>query len=215
MEPIQISRSSVVDRVAEALRQEMYSGRLRPGTPLRESSLVESFKISRSTVREALQMLTVEGLLVKVPNKGVSVRRLTHTEIDDIFRTRRILEVAGVRAVVDADHAELAALADAMSAYEAAVAGGDPSTISEAHLRYHVSIVGLLGSSRLAAVEESLMAELRLALTLVDMDSDDLPEMLREHSEMMSLIRQSRVEEAVVRVERHLSHAKAFVMLSD
>ncbi|MGO4423651.1 GntR family transcriptional regulator, partial [Streptomyces sp. MCAF7] len=118
MNSINIDRSSVVEQVADALREQLFAGLLRPGTALREGALTESLKVSRSTVREALQLLIGEGLLVREPNKGVIVRQLSEAEVDDIFRARRILELSAVRAVVDASRRDLTNLTNRLAAYE-------------------------------------------------------------------------------------------------
>lgn len=83
-----IDRSSTTDRVAGALREMLFSGDLAPGEPLREVSLADSFHVARSTVREALQVLTAEGLLTREPNKGATVTALSEHDIAEIFEAR-------------------------------------------------------------------------------------------------------------------------------
>ncbi|MFF1687128.1 MULTISPECIES: GntR family transcriptional regulator [unclassified Streptomyces] len=214
MESINLDRSSVVEQVATALREQLFTGRLKPGATLREGILVESLNVSRSTVREAMQLLIGEGLLVRVPNKGVLVRQLTEADVEDIFRARRVLELSGVRAVVSASRRDLTALNARLEEYEAAVKDGGPVEIAQTHMQFHVAIVGLLGSPRLAEVAGSLLAELQLAISSVDQSSDDLPEMLQAHRRIAELIRKAKVEEAVKLLDQHISNAKAFVPAS-
>ncbi|OMI36860.1 GntR family transcriptional regulator [Streptomyces sparsogenes] len=214
MESISLDRSSIVEQVADALRDQMFDGRLKPGTALREGALVESLNVSRSTVREALQLLIGEGLARREPNKGVLVRQLSEAEVEDIFRARRILELSGVRAVVNASRKDLATLSSRFEEYEAAVAEGGAVEISRTHMQFHVAIVGLLGSPRLTEVARSLLAELQLAISSVDRSSDDLPEMLQVHRKIAELIRKAKVEEAAQLLDQHLSNAKAFVPAS-
>ena len=57
----EIDRSSTTDRVAEALRDMLFSGEVLPGEPLREIGLADAFHVARSTVREALQLLVGGG----------------------------------------------------------------------------------------------------------------------------------------------------------
>ncbi|MEU1669020.1 GntR family transcriptional regulator [Streptomyces sparsogenes] len=214
MESISLDRSSIVEQVADALREQMFDGRLKPGTALREGALVESLNVSRSTVREALQLLIGEGLALREPNKGVLVRQLSEAEVEDIFRARRILELSGVRAVVNASRKDLATLSSRFEEYEAAVEEGGAVEISRTHMQFHVAIVGLLGSPRLTEVARSLLAELQLAISSVDRSSDDLPEMLQVHRKIAELIRKAKVEEATQLLDQHLSNAKAFVPAS-
>jgi DNA-binding GntR family transcriptional regulator len=100
-----IDRSSTPERIAEALRTLMFRGDLRAGEALREVALAHDFDVSRSTLREALQILALEGLVSRVPNRGAVVRELSDDDVGEIFTARRILELAGVRAAPSASAA--------------------------------------------------------------------------------------------------------------
>lgn len=210
--PIEIDRSSTVDRVAHALREEMYRGTLTGGTSLRESNVAESLGVSRSTVREALQILTSEGLLVRRPNRGVEVRQLTEAEIEDVFKARRVLETAAARSVVQATRTDLMTLIAVQRDFEEAVASSAAaSVVTEAHLAVHVAIVGLLGSPRLTTTARDLMSEIKLAVATTDRTSDDLPAQVEQHRAIVELLRQAKGEDAAQLLEAHLAHAKAFM----
>jgi DNA-binding transcriptional MocR family regulator len=71
MERSQIHRVSIADQVASVLRQRILDGELRPGTPLQELSLAASLGVSRNTMREALRILALEGLLHRNLHRGL------------------------------------------------------------------------------------------------------------------------------------------------
>lgn len=78
--------------IAQAIRNEILAGRWRPGTRLTERALCEFTKASRSSVREALQLLQQEGFLENRPNQGVRVAALDAQEAADIYQVRSVLE---------------------------------------------------------------------------------------------------------------------------
>jgi DNA-binding GntR family transcriptional regulator len=211
MRRIAIDSSSTVDRVVDALRTEMFAGRLAAGEQLREVELAGTFEVARSTVREALQVLVAEGLATRVRNRGVAVRQLTSDDVDDLYRARCVLEIAGVQNTPRAPRVALEAIGSALASYEAEIAAGDPVRITEMHLRFHTAVVALAGSARLVQMVEGVMMDLRLALASVDRSSDDLPEQLEEHRALWKLIRNARVDDAVKMIEEHLAHSKAYV----
>lgn len=85
-------RRSAVDIVAEALRQSIVDGSLAPGERLVEADLTARLNASRPTVRGALQQLAAAGLLTLQPFRGASVRRLTRTEVAELYEIREALE---------------------------------------------------------------------------------------------------------------------------
>jgi len=79
-------------RVADALRQAILSGELRPGERLREVDLAKRFGVSRNPVREAVGELEQQGLIVSRPNQGKSVVSPTEQELRDALQVRLALE---------------------------------------------------------------------------------------------------------------------------
>lgn len=207
-----IDRSSTTDRVAGALREMLFAGELAPGEPLREVSLAETFGVARSTVREALQLLSAERLVTRAPNRGVSVTELTERDIAEIFQARLVLESAGVRAGAGgAGQGGLAAVTRALSTYGTAVAADDPLVATHAHLQFHTSLVALLGNSRLLAGAGSLTGDLRLALASVERARRNARQQVADHRRLLTLMRSGDETAAVAELERHLEAARVSV----
>lgn len=78
--------------VFEQLRQAIWSGDLPPGTPLREAHIAKQLSVSQVPVREALLQLEHLGLVVRVPDRGTTVTKLTRAEIIQMMEVRRHLE---------------------------------------------------------------------------------------------------------------------------
>lgn len=78
--------------VFEQLRQAIWNGDLQPGTALRESHIAKQLNVSQVPVREALLQLEHLGLVVRVPDRGTTVTKLSRTEIEQMIEVRRHLE---------------------------------------------------------------------------------------------------------------------------
>ena len=79
-------------QVAEALRDFVLTGRLKPGTQLIESRLALSLGVSRSSIREAIWELIDQGLLVNRPYAGTFVVSVDEKTMTDLFSLRGALE---------------------------------------------------------------------------------------------------------------------------
>ncbi|MDX3907973.1 MAG: GntR family transcriptional regulator [Pigmentiphaga sp.] len=86
---------SIGSSLAEVLRDRIVTGVYPPGMWIRESALAEEFGYSNGPIREALQLLVSEELLVREPWRGVRVVELSGDEIVEIFQLRAaLLELA-------------------------------------------------------------------------------------------------------------------------
>lgn len=93
-----MEQTTLSQRVATGLRNEIIENRLPPGTKITESELSTALNVSRTVVREAITTLVQEGLIVKATNRYTKVAEYTQRDIQEIFDLRGALEIAGARA---------------------------------------------------------------------------------------------------------------------
>src|SRR5688500_2798444 len=78
----------LADRIAAAIR----SGDYPPGSRLRQETLAERFRVSRTPIREALRLLEARGVLQLIPNQGAVVRVPAPRDIREAYQVRAELE---------------------------------------------------------------------------------------------------------------------------
>lgn len=86
--------------VIEVIREAILSGELEPGDRLLQLELAERFNVSPTPVREALQQLEAEGVLVRSPHKGVRVADVKLEDAREIYLIRSVLEALATRLAV-------------------------------------------------------------------------------------------------------------------
>ncbi|TQS45862.1 GntR family transcriptional regulator [Cryptosporangium phraense] len=149
-------------RAVAELRERVTAGQLAPGSRLSEARWTGELGVSRNTLREAFSTLVEEGLLVRVPNRGVFVAALSAAQIADIYRVRILLECTVLRgAPVDPPRAE--SMRAAVDEAEHLATAGDWRAVGTANMHFHEQIIALADSPRLNAWMKQLTAELRLA----------------------------------------------------
>jgi DNA-binding GntR family transcriptional regulator len=90
---IEKSRRTLRAQALSIIRDELISGRLRPGQKLNEVQIAREIGISRGTLREAIRNLEQEGMLVSIPHRGTFVRRFTVRQAAELQEVRLSLEV--------------------------------------------------------------------------------------------------------------------------
>lgn len=192
---------AVRERVLAGLRQDIIAGRLRPGDRLVERELAERFGVSRVPVREAIRALVAEGfVLFETPRRTV-VRRLTPTDVKELFELREALEVyAAGLAATRATPRELAELRDLLDTAARATAAGDAEAITDVNTRFHDRILATAGNSLLISVMEPVDGRLRW----LTRRNEEWPQLLAEHRELYDAIASGDPDRARARALRHV-----------
>jgi DNA-binding GntR family transcriptional regulator len=162
-----LGRSSTAERVAAILRDRISAGYFPSGSRLSEEDIGGALGVSRNTLREAFRLLTHERLLVHRLNRGVFVRVLSVEDLLDIYRVRRIIECAAVRGLGRPPY-PLEAAETSVLAGEKAAAERAWRDLSTANIRFHQSLVELIGSPRTDELMRNVLAELRLVFHVMD-----------------------------------------------
>ena len=185
-----IQRQSTTGQVAAAIRDAILSGRITPGTPLRETALAAELAVSRNTIREAARILEGESLVRYQMNRGIVVAEITQRDVRDIYAARAVVEMAGLDALVASrDAATYDQLAELVQRIEEAFACKDVSRVLENDRLFHARLVAAANSPRLARFHAQLQQEQRLALSLAEHSSRQLGRTVDDHGELLDALR--------------------------
>ena len=141
-----LTTKQVVDWVRDRIRV----GKFVPGQRLVEADIIKATGASRAKVRESLQRLETEGLIVIEEFRGASVKIFTWEQVHEIYRTRAALEglaAAEFAAKDDADgKRRLQALQDALDAMDNT---GDHQQFAQLNSQWHDLIIERSGNEYL------------------------------------------------------------------
>ncbi len=134
--PLENSLTSA--RVAQAIRQAIVTGQLRPGSKIAQDLLADQLGVSRMPIREALVQLAAEGLVTSEPRRGAWVAPLSLETIEESYALRSWLEPKAVRlSVPRLTDEDLHALRQHLAALEIAESGNDGDRFVEANRQFH------------------------------------------------------------------------------
>jgi len=206
---MRLVQNSLHQEVAATLREQIFSGGLLPGSFVDEVALCESLKISRTPLREALKVLTAEGLLRHEPRRGCFVSEVTEQDLDDIFPVIALLEgrcaYEAARNASDADLAALRVLHDRLKD------NADTGRIQDyyaSNLLIHEAIIMLANNRWLA---QSIL-DLRKILQLARMQQLHAPgrlnQSLSEHLSVYAALISRDSEGAEAAMRTHLTRQR-------
>lgn len=220
----QMARKSLVSTVADALLDQIVSGELGPGDALpSEAELCEQFDVSRVTVREALRVLTVQGIVEVSSGIGSAVNPLENwRSVDALVRYRSVqgddgdvaIQLIAVRRMFETEAAALAAgrlsdeeldeLAACIEEMSAASARADVAAFVRADLSFHDIIMRRSGNVFLGV----LFAPITRVLAERRTQTSRVPEIqanaIQEHRSVLRALRAGDADGARAAMDSHM-----------
>ena len=206
---MRLVQNSLHDDVAAILRARIFSGELSPGSFLDEVSLCASLSISRTPLREALKVLTAEGLVRHEPRRGCFVNQVTEQDLDEIFPVIALLEgrcaFDAARNATDADLAVLETLHKRLASHARARRTTDYYTTNYA---IHEAIITLANNRWLAQVSGDLRKILKLARLQSLQATGRMEQSLSEHMAVFAALKARDSEGAEAAMRTHLTRQR-------
>lgn len=202
-----VSAVSIVDAVAEDLRERILHGDIAPDTAFTEASIAEQYSVARATGKAAIEKLVAESLLERRTNKTARVVTLGPDEVRDIYNTRALLE-KGVLALLATTRTVPAAAREAQKDLEA-LDGTSGYDSVDPDMRFHMALVDAIDSPHTSRMYRSLVSHVKLCMAQVQGLQLVTPErIIREHQHLLSLIEAGDGDGAAAFIDVHLSRPR-------
>jgi len=204
----------VEERVYAAISKALLSGRLRPGTPLRERALAEKLGCTRGALRKVLARLGAENRLVLEHNRGAFVPSPTIEDMRDVYQARRIIEAGLVATLFGRLTAEqVALLRRHVQAEHKAFKDGRREDAVRLAGEFHLLLAQMAGSEKLLAHLRQLVANTELYKALFDSTAAALCAP-NEHEQIIESLIGGTLRRALDRSLSHLDHLEKRVIAS-
>jgi DNA-binding GntR family transcriptional regulator len=202
----QLERASLRDRVYRALRDAVVSGVLAPGVRLRDQELATRLGVSRTPVREALQRLEDEGLVVTSPRASTAVTPLDARAAREAFPVVAALHALATRSGVPRlTPADLAAMRAANAELAMHIASLDPDAVLQAigaDDRFHGVVLAAADNREIVGALDRLMPKVR-RLEFAQFGSLAGRKSVRQHEAILAACERENADEAAALVEEN------------
>ncbi|WP_332762675.1 GntR family transcriptional regulator [Pseudarthrobacter sp.] len=197
--------------IADQLREQIVQGIFRPGEQINESVLASQLRTSRGPVREALQRLSQEGILVSHRNRGVFVLELSDDDVREIYAVRKAVESTAADALLDADPEQVKDTCQSLKAIitdmTKQVAVSDWQAIARLDMQFHSSFVAGAGNTRLIRIYETLAAESRMCILNLAVAYPRIDVLVQEHQNLLDLLQAGDREALHKAIKQHMQKA--------
>jgi DNA-binding GntR family transcriptional regulator len=200
-----IEKKTLHEEIANNLRELIMAGELQKGDKIKEDELCSSMGISKTPLREALRVLSVEGLIRLVPNRGSFVSTPTFEEIREMFGVMSLLEgVCAREAAEKMGEKDLAILEKLHKKLEENYRRKAQREYIRINNQFHSFVQELAGNRTLNQIVNGL----RKKILLYRYQSLNLPERfaqsIQEHRDLLEAFRKKDPKKAETLMRRHL-----------
>lgn len=203
-----LTQESTPSMIAGRVREAIARGEYQPGQQVSEAALASRLGVSRGPLREGLQRLTQEGLLISIRNRGLFVVEMTPENVRDMFLAREAVERAAAGAVHRRDPVAAGrALAHAVAEMARAAERGDEVAVSDWDIAFHQRLVAEAHSPRLLRIHETLLTETRMCVHALEETYTTGGTRVAEHRAIAEAVSSGDAELTDVLLVRHMADA--------
>lgn len=178
--------------IADQLRELIVQGTFSPGQQVNESALASQLHTSRGPLREALQRLCQEGILVSKRNRGVFVLELSTDDVREIYAVREAVELSAANTLLDSGAEQVTdtcrRLKGIIRNMAKQVAASNWQSIALLDMQFHTAFVSGTGNTRLIRTYETLAAESRMCILSLEVAYPRIDVLVQEHQKILDLL---------------------------
>jgi DNA-binding GntR family transcriptional regulator len=209
-------RENLKEKVYTTIKKRILNFELKPGEKIFETEIADDLGVSRTPLREAFNKLEQEGLIKTLPNKGYFVSNVTVTEIEELYEIREALEVLAIRAAAKNSCKEDWVRLEQTLLGQTGDKGKDSEKLhsqlfKEAH-EFHQEIARISGKETLQQMLNTVSERINRFQWMNIFLTDRAGSSRNEHVEIVKLLKQGKVEEAVAAEQKHIRHSKDTIL---
>ena len=199
-----VDSESYADRAYDQVREMVTTFRFKPDERLNESELAKQLGLSRTPLREALNRLSMEGLLHTKSGRGFFCRSLEPKEIYELYQLRAAVECGGIR--IAAELGDLHKIDKLLAFLDKTGDCNDASTSTlvgyDEH--FHESVMQLTGNGEMIRILRNINDRIRF-VRWIDMDRRGRKSTQSEHLEIARALKKRDVERCAAALQKHIS----------
>ncbi|HIY64790.1 MAG TPA: GntR family transcriptional regulator [Candidatus Agrococcus pullicola] len=195
--------------IADQIRERIIDGSFQSGEQINEAQVATQLNVSRGPVREALNRLVQEGLLVSRPNRGNFVRETTEHDIAEVYEAREVIECAAAESIIRQGAETLRRTGQELREFiplmQEAIAAEDWTRLSRVDIEFHTHLVRAGGNTRLDRAYATLATEALICMTHLEQAYPDIDKVVPGHTRIIELLEAGDMEAVHLELHSHLT----------
>lgn len=210
--------ATLVTRVYQQLRREIVIGALQPGKKLRVEALGERYGVGASPLREALNRLSAEGLVLQQDQRGFQVARISIEELLELTRARRWINEIALRESIGSGGVEweerllLAYHRLTRLPMKSGDSTPEDAVWDQLHQGFHTALISACPSRHLIEFANRLFDEADRYRNLAVVQSTTARDIAAEHRQIMEAAMARRTDECIALLNEHIQQTTNLIL---
>ncbi|MCK1992934.1 GntR family transcriptional regulator [Peribacillus muralis] len=201
-----LPKLSLKHRISEEIRKAIFEGRLLPGEKITESQLSKELGVSRAPIREAIQLLEMEGILDSTPYKETKVSNISKEEVIELLIPIRMqIESYALKKSLpiwtEEHFNEFQSILDEM---KKGAQYRDFYVLVDADIRFHEQIIKYANMEGITKIWESIVNRIRLHFIVQGKEYEDFQEIVDEHQVLFDCFLSRNISIALEGLNEHI-----------
>jgi len=184
----QIARIPLHEEVTNRIRDMIVESRLVPGERIQEMELAQLLGVSRTPIREALKVLTSEGLVELLPLRGAIVKAFTDKDARDMLDVIALLEAFAGERACQAEASRIDAILAMHARMETLYAQRQRLEYFVLNQDIHEALIALADNDTLSVTHAILSKRMRSLRYSGNSGAENWAAALAEHTQMMQAL---------------------------
>jgi len=196
------TNNALSNLIKETIMRDIILGKLRPGEKLVEAQYAEEFGTSRAPVREAFYLLTLEGIVTRIPRKGTVVRGFSLEETKDLIEIRCFLEDLALEKLKNKDYENyLLNMEDIIK--KTKEINKQSNEYAELNYQFHLQLIVASESEVIKSFYSRLGTILLSIQNVAFMKEEDVIQSITEHELLVKYLYTKEIDEAKKLLDYH------------
>jgi DNA-binding GntR family transcriptional regulator len=210
---VDIMKKDIATQAYKYIKQRILTFQYLPGVKISDEEVANALGTSRTPVREALNRLSEQGLVVSRPNRGFTVKVFSKKEVEEHYRLRDTLESLAVSlAIQHLDKDRIRVLRDLIDSYPSLMKSKDIARFNDADEQFHDLIALYSDNSALYEALFNLQGKIRIIRRYDHLRAMSFQETYEEHKQILSYMIKMDVVKAKKAMTDHILNSMKAVM---
>lgn len=196
-------------RVYQVLKEKIINLDLKPSEILSDRRLSEELKVSRTPVREALNLLVKENYVRHSYGRGFWVNEISLKNVFDMYEVRKALEVAALKEAAKLDvtkHVER--IGKLLKYHKKIVKNFSPQGKFLEDAEFHRALAMISGNNYLLEILESIFSRIEMLRNIEEISRKRVEIALDQHFQIYDLFKKGLFSEAEETLCKHIQDSK-------